>query len=238
MQNLNTKGKDVLAVTLHTTLKVIFIAVYICKYKKKWLCIFEFSKLSEALYHSYSKESLVGFFSMMSFRLLVSTDTLTGFIQFFFRLCPADSVKNKKKKAEGDVCPLEWWSFESCSSSHPSIVVSLFSCVTAITIPLVQGKRCWQLVHPLKKKSLLTCFWLLGSVSLQNQDQIYLLFSKQCYLSISIVLPWVVQFGIAFRNKMAPNISAKTRGVGQFGMYKQTAVLLLLSNFFFFAHSV
>lgn len=59
MQNLNTKGKDVLAATIHTTLKVIFIAVYICKYKKKWLCIFEFSKLSEALYHSYSKESLV-----------------------------------------------------------------------------------------------------------------------------------------------------------------------------------
>lgn len=35
MQNLNTyKGKDVLVTTLHTTVKVIFFAMYICKYEK------------------------------------------------------------------------------------------------------------------------------------------------------------------------------------------------------------
>lgn len=56
MHNLNTyKGKDVLVTTLHTTVKVIFFAMYKCKYEK-WLCIFEFSNLSDALYHSYSKE--------------------------------------------------------------------------------------------------------------------------------------------------------------------------------------
>lgn len=34
---------------------VFFFALYICKYKK-WLCIFEFNNLSDALYHSYSKK--------------------------------------------------------------------------------------------------------------------------------------------------------------------------------------
>lgn len=35
MQNLNTyKGKDVLVTTLHTTVKVIFFVMYICKYEK------------------------------------------------------------------------------------------------------------------------------------------------------------------------------------------------------------
>lgn len=161
MQNLNTKGKDVLAATLHTTLKVIFIAVYICKYQKKWLCIFEFSKLSEALYHSYSKESLVvlGFFLWCHSVCWCPLTLWQVLYNFFFRLCPADSVKNKKKKAEGDVCPLVWWSFESCSS-QPSI--SLFSCVTAITVPLVQGKRCSAVGSPFEKIPFNNMFLAFG----------------------------------------------------------------------------
>lgn len=62
MQNLKTyKGKDVLVTTLHTTVKVIFFAM--CTYvnmRKKWLCIFEFSNLSDALYDSYSKDCFCG----------------------------------------------------------------------------------------------------------------------------------------------------------------------------------
>lgn len=57
MQNLNTyKGKDVLVTTLHTTIKVFALLCTYVNIRKKWLCIFEFSNLSDALYYSYSKE--------------------------------------------------------------------------------------------------------------------------------------------------------------------------------------
>lgn len=78
--------------------------MYICKYTKKWLCIFEFSNLSDALYHSYSKEFVFVvvdvfflFFLMMSFRLLVSVDTLTGFLQIFSDCVPLSKNKNRSQ---------------------------------------------------------------------------------------------------------------------------------------------
>ncbi len=95
MQNLNTyKGKDVVVTTLIKTLQVTFFVMYICKYEKKWLCIFEFSNLSDALYHSYYKEKVfvLVVFLMMSFRLIVSVDTLSGFIQIFWTVSPVPLI--------------------------------------------------------------------------------------------------------------------------------------------------